>query len=83
MVLTDRQWTALLAISDRDGAATAREVAFDIEPGSDSRGAGQTLRRMPEYVERQKDGRWKLTRRGRDKVRHTRARLGADEECAA
>lgn len=62
-----RQITALTAVGN--GALTAREVAEAIEPGSDARGAAQTLRRLsPDFVEKGEDG-YKLTRKGKNVVR--------------
>lgn len=62
---SDRQLTALRAVRDGEDPVTAKTVAEAIEPGSDSRGAAQTLRRMVEHVVRDAEtGAYKLTRKG-------------------
>ena len=64
---TERQITVLRALSG--GPQTAKAVAEAIESGSDSRGAAQTMRRMPELIERNADGEYKLTRKGQNAVK--------------
>lgn len=73
--LSPRQLTALDAVyhATSDNPATAKMVAEAIEPGSDARGAAQTLRRMPEFVTRQEDGTYKLTRKGKNLVQKSHA----------
>lgn len=64
MALTERQTAALIAVRDNP-AATAKEVAEAITPGSDPRGAAQTLRHMPDFVKRYDTGIYYLTDQGR------------------
>lgn len=67
-----RQISALTGVSlgTSESPATAKTVAEAIEPGSDARGAAQTLRRLaPDYVVRQEDGSYKLTRKGANVVK--------------
>lgn len=66
-----RQVTVLNALSS--GPKTAKEVAEAIEPNSDSRGAAQTMRRMPELIERNDEGAYKLTRKGTNAIKRLSA----------
>lgn len=74
--LSPRQITALLTVKN-SGPCTAAVVAEAIEPGSDSRGAAQTLRRLISdtgYVEKNDKGCYKITAKGRSAAnRHAKA----------
>lgn len=66
--LSDRASAALTFLAS-NGPSTAKEVAEAIQPGSDSRGAAQTLRRLtsdPAHVTRNEGGCYKLTRSGKN-----------------
>lgn len=73
--LTERQLGILHALKKCDPAAVAADVAHAFDEESDPRGAAQTLRRLRDdlgmVVGPDEDGLWRLTRRGRDKVRRT------------
>lgn len=60
-----RQIAALKFLSENPGAA-ARDVAQAIEPGSDARGAAQTLRFLGDYIVRDTEGGYTLTRKGKN-----------------
>lgn len=65
--LSPRATTALLTVKN-SGPCTAAVVAEAIQPGSDSRGAAQTLRRLiadTGYVEKNDKGCYKITAKGR------------------
>lgn len=65
--LSDRATTALLYVKN-NGPCDAKAVAEAIQPGSDSRGAAQTLRRLiadTGYVERTDKSCYKITAKGR------------------
>lgn len=77
--LSPRATTAIVSLLS--GPKTAKEVAEAIEPGSDSRGAAQTLRRLtvePAYVVRNEDGTYKLTKSGR--ARATRVQKSGEPD---
>lgn len=64
-----RMLKAVRAAQDVDGGATPKNVAEQFESGSDARGVGQTLRRMPEHAYKTVDGTYKLTVKGAGAVR--------------
>lgn len=75
--MTERKTAILLHLREH-GPGTAREVAEAVWPGTDPRGAGQTLRRLRDdegYVRRDVEGVWKLTGAGRDKARRLAGKL--------
>lgn len=63
----DRQIAAILHVHDHPGC-TAKDIAEAIEPGSDARGAAQTVRRI-DFVERSADGTYALTAEGKRAAR--------------
>lgn len=66
--MTDRQIAVVRALNVH-GPCPASTVAEQIKPGSDPRGAAQTMRRMQAYVVKTDKG-WQLTSPGRALARH-------------
>jgi Mn-dependent DtxR family transcriptional regulator len=66
MEFSPRQIVALTYVVQH-GGCTAKDVAEAIEPGSDSRGAAQTLRTLSrdELVDRSEDATYTATAKGR------------------
>jgi hypothetical protein len=79
--LSPRAVTALMTVKN-SGPCTASVVAEAIQPGSDSRGAAQTLRRLiadTGYVERNDKGCYKITSKGRAYVNRLQKSQGSAE----
>lgn len=79
LVLTDRQESVMRALDSVERPAPAAAVAEALEPGSDPRGAAQTLRRLRDtfdLVTNGADG-WSFTKRGAAKVRRLREAVAA------
>lgn len=66
--MSDRQNVALNYVNSNPGCA-AKDVAEAIEPGSDARGAGQTLRALTRAALISKDGTsYRITQKGIDHI---------------
>lgn len=66
--LNDRQKAVISTLHNQGPGKTAGEITFAADLG-DPRGVAQTIRRMPEYVEKAPKGGYKLTRRGQAAAR--------------
>ncbi len=83
--LSPRATTALLTVKS-EGPCTAKSVAEAIQPGSDSRGAAQTLRRLiadTGYVEKTDKGCYKITAKGRSAASRILKSMEAGESASA
>lgn len=66
MEVTDRMQAILFAVKEHQPCSAAT-IAEAFSPGSDPRGAAQTIRRMSQWVTRTPEG-YRLTDAGRAKV---------------
>lgn len=73
--LNDRQKTVIRILNELGPGHTAAEIA-DATGLGDPRGVAQTIRRMPEYVEKAPKGGYRLTRRGKTQA----AKMAGDAE---